>query len=207
MATVLMFTMCNFSMAFANESYSFMGKDEILLDYSEGTVTTEYGVIPEFVMSYIENSTGEYTIYTYDKGELVEIVECGWGWDNIITKTVDDGKVVDVETIDFNHTTQETPTPYAYEYYGWMDNTSSFTGETLRVTVYLNQSSVVHKCEIQSGSYSVAQIAGILISAFVLPSLKVATNIVEIIFGSWIIGEVVKVATTKTVTGTETTYD
>ena len=88
-----------------------------------------------------------------------------------------------------------------------MDNTSSFTGETLRVTVYLNQSSVVHKCEIQSGSYSVAQIAGILISAFVLPSLKVATNIVEIIFGSWIIGEVVKVATTKTVTGTETTYD
>lgn len=102
--------------------------------------------------------------------------------------------------------TQEIPMPLAYKKIGTMENTSEFTGEVLKITVSRDDHSVIKTARIPKGSYTLAQVAGYLLSAWLLPSLTSAKDIALIIFGNAILTETLNLVATKEVVGTVSDY-
>lgn len=192
-------------------TYEFMQEEEIFLasskDYEVKAMSFNATDDSEIVTTYVETDDESYEIFTYEDGNLIEIVECSTNQDYILVKDVIDDEVINEEIIyvDVEEEDVVQIAPMAYKSVGIMDYYNSAMGTTLSVTVTRDDHTVDKTVSIKNGLYSIAQIAAFFVSAWYLP-LEGAKDIALLLFGNFLINGVVEVIGTKKVTGTVTEY-
>lgn len=98
------------------------------------------------------------------------------------------------------------PSLYAYRKQGIIEYENVWTAKILKISLYLDAYSITKNATIKTGVYTFAQIASWLLSAWALPTLATAKEIVAIIFGNALINLGLEIIGTKTYTGYVTEY-